>query len=175
MNCEGAYFLIEIIAAIVTTVDILIVYTVLQLRRGRLMIALWTTLLNMLLPLVGFYMGEWTVHLFAGWSQVLSGVMLGLIGLHILLDDGEQPSMIHKMSPIFLALMVSLDAFTVSVTFGMMQLNKWLFIFVSGFFSFFFSIIALLSTGRIPFINGTFIRRITGVIFIIIGVMSFIF
>ncbi|WP_301107323.1 manganese efflux pump [Sporosarcina sp.] len=162
------------VAAIVTTVDILIVYTVLQLRRGRLMIALWTTLLNMLLPLVGFYMGDWTFRYFEGWSQVLSGVMLGLIGLHILLDDGEQTSMVHKISPFFLALLVSLDAFTVSVTFGMMQLNKWVFIFVSGFFSFVFSIVALLSTGRIGLINGMYIRRITGIVFIAIGVLSFI-
>ncbi len=166
--------MIEMVAAIVTTVDILIVYTVLQLRRGRLMIALWTTLLNMLLPLVGFYMGDWTFRYFEGWSQVLSGVMLGLIGLHILLDDGEQTSMVHKISPFFLALLVSLDAFTVSVTFGMMQLNKWVFIFVSGFFSFVFSIVALLSTGRIGLINGMYIRRITGIVFIAIGVLSFI-
>ncbi|MEK4023590.1 MULTISPECIES: manganese efflux pump [Sporosarcina] len=167
--------MIEIIAAVVTTIDILIVYTILQLRRGRFMIALWTTFLNMLLPLVGFYMGEWTVHFFAGWGPLLSGVLIGLVGLHMLLDDGEQPSVMDKISPFFLALLVSIDAFTVSVTFGMMQLNKWLFIFVSGFFSFVFSIVALLSTGRIKLINGTYIRRITGIVFIIIGVMSFIF
>ncbi|PIC64683.1 hypothetical protein CSV79_04805 [Sporosarcina sp. P13] len=167
--------MIEIIAAVITTIDILIVYTVLQLRRGRLMIALWTTILNMLLPLIGFYMGELVVQFFAGWSQVLSGVMLGLIGLHILLDDAEQPSMIKRISPFFLALLVSLDAFTVSMTFGMMQLNKWLFIFVSGFFSLFFSSIALLSTGRIRFINGMYIRYLTGSIFILIGILSFIF
>lgn len=139
------------------------------------MIALWTTFLNMLLPLIGFYMGEWTVHFFAGWGPLLSGVLIGLVGLHMLLDDGEQPSVMDKISPFFLALLVSIDAFTVSVTFGMMQLNKWLFIFVSGFFSFVFSIVALLSTGRIKLINGTYIRRITGIVFIIIGVMSFIF
>ncbi|MBY0221143.1 manganese efflux pump [Mammaliicoccus sciuri] len=167
--------MIEIIAAVVTTIDILIVYTILQLRRGRFMIALWTTFLNMLLPLIGFYMGEWTVHFFAGWGPLLSGVLIGLVGLHMLLDDGEQPSVMDKISPFFLALLVSIDAFTVSVTFGMMQLNKWLFIFVSGFFSFVFSIVALLSTGRIKLINGTYIRRITGIVFIIIGVMSFIF
>ncbi|EGQ26664.1 MutG family lantibiotic protection ABC superfamily ATP binding cassette transporter permease [Sporosarcina newyorkensis 2681] len=167
--------MIEIIAAVVTTIDIVIVHTLLQLRRGRFMIALWTTFLNMLLPLIGFYMGEWTVHFFEGWGPLLSGVLIGLVGLHMLLDDGEQPSVMDKISPFFLALLVSIDAFTVSVTFGMMQLNKWLFIFVSGFFSFVFSIIALLSTGRIKLINGTFIRRVAGIVFIIIGVMSFIF
>lgn len=166
--------MLEIIAAAVTTIDILIVYTVLQLRRGRFMIALWTTCLNMLLPLIGFYLGEWTVDYFQGWGQVLSGVMLGLIGVHILLDETDEPSLMEKISPVILALLVSMDAFTVSVTFGMMQLNKWLFIFVSGFLSFVFSIIALLSTDRIPFINGNLVRRITGIVFILIGVMSFI-
>ncbi|MDV6379170.1 manganese efflux pump [Sporosarcina sp. GW1-11] len=166
--------MIEIIAAVITTIDILIIYTVLQLRRGRLMTVLWTTILNMLLPLIGFYMGELAVQYFAGWSQALSGIMLGLIGLHVLLDDAERPTMIKRMSPFFLALLVSLDAFTVSVTFGMMQLNKWLFILASGFFSIIFSSIALLSTGRIHFINGKYIRYLTGGIFIFIGVLSFI-
>ncbi|PIC80067.1 hypothetical protein CSV75_08865 [Sporosarcina sp. P18a] len=174
-TCEGAYFLIEIIAAIVTTIDILIVYTFLQLRRGRLMILLWTTILNMLLPLIGFYAGEWAMIYFAGWGHALSSVLLSLIGLHILLSDSDEPSVVNKISPFFLALIVSVDAFGVSVTFGMMQLNKWLFIFVSGFFSFTFSAIALLSAGRLRVINGTFIRRLAGIVFICMGVLSFIY
>ncbi|PIC85163.1 hypothetical protein CSV72_14960 [Sporosarcina sp. P20a] len=167
--------MIEIIAAIVTTVDILIVYTLLRLRRGRLMIMLWTTILNMLLPLVGFYAGEWVMSYFSGWSHALSSVMLSLIGLHILLSDSEQPSVINKISPFFLALIVSMDAFGVSVTFGMMQLNKWLFVLASGFFSVIFSAIALMYTGRMRVINGTFIRRIAGFTFICMGVLSLFF
>ena len=64
--------------------------------------------------------------------------MLSLIGLHILLSDSEQPSVVNKISPFFLALIVSIDAFGVSVTFGMMQLNKWLFVLASGFFRLYF-------------------------------------
>ncbi|ARK22205.1 MULTISPECIES: manganese efflux pump [Sporosarcina] len=167
--------MIEIISAIVTTIDILIVYTFLQLRRGRLMIMLWTTILNMLLPLIGFYAGEWVMSYFVGWSHLLSGVLLSLIGLHILLADSEEQSIVEMISPFFLALIVSIDAFAVSVTFGMMQLNKWLFIMASGLFSFVFSGIAFLSAGRLRLINGTFIRRLTGIVFICIGVLSFIF
>ncbi|WP_240315744.1 manganese efflux pump [Sporosarcina sp. PTS2304] len=162
------------IAAIITTIDILIVYTVLRIRRGRLMIVLWTTILNMLFPLIGFYMGELAIQYFDGWSQLLSGVLLSFIGLHILLDDGTRPSMIKMISPFFLALLVSMDAFTVSVTFGMMQLNKWLFIFVSGFFSFFFSSIALVFSGRFRLIHGKYIRYVTGIAFIVIGVLSLV-
>lgn len=167
--------MIEIIAAIVTTIDILIVYTFLQLRRGRLMIILWTTILNMLLPLIGFYAGEWVMTYFTGWGHALSSVLLSLIGLHILLSDSEQPSVVNKISPFFLALIVSVDAFGVSVTFGMMQLNKWLFILASGFFSVTFSAIAFLSTGRLRIINGTFIRRLAGIVFICMGVLSLVF
>ncbi|WP_158233807.1 manganese efflux pump [Sporosarcina sp. P3] len=166
--------MIEIIAAIVTTIDILIVYTLLRLRRGRLMIMLWTTILNVLLPLIGFYTGEWVMTFFAGWGHALSGVLLSLIGLHILLSDSEDLSVVNKISPFFLALIVSIDAFGVSVTFGMMQLNKWLFVLVSGFFSMLFSAIALLYTGRLRIINSTFIRRLAGIVFICMGVLSLI-
>lgn len=139
------------------------------------MITLWTTILNMVLPLIGFYAGEWVMAYFAGWGHALSGVLLSLIGLHILLDESEQSSIIDKISPFFLALLVSVDAFAVSVTFGMMQLNKWLFIMASGFFSIVFSGVAFLSTGRLRLINGTFIRRMAGIVFICMGVLSFIF
>ncbi|ARD48782.1 hypothetical protein SporoP37_11865 [Sporosarcina sp. P37] len=166
--------MLEIIAAVVTTIDILIIYTLLQLRRGRLMITLWTIILNMVLPLIGFYTGEWIVIYFTEWSHALSGVLLSLIGLHILLDDSEQPSLIEKISPFFLAMLVSVDAFAVSVTFGMMQMNKWLFILASGFFAGFFSVVAFLSTGRIRLINGKAIRRLAGIALIGMGVMSFI-
>lgn len=155
-----------------TTIDILIIYTLLQLRRGRLLIVLWTTALNMLLPLAGFFMGEWLLHYFEQWSHALSGVLLALIGLHIMLDDGEKPSIANKISPFLLALLVSIDAFTVSVTFGMMQLNKWLFIFSSGFISFMFSVIALASAGRIRWADSKFVRCLTGLLFISLGIIS---
>ncbi|PIC77182.1 hypothetical protein CSV74_07905 [Sporosarcina sp. P19] len=167
--------MIEIIAAIVTTADILIVYTLLQLRRGRLMIMLWTTILNVLLPLIGFYAGEWVMIFFTGWGHALSSVLLSLIGLHILLSDSEDLSVVNKISPFFLALIVSIDAFGVSVTFGMMQLNKWLFVLASGFFSIIFSAIAFLYTGRLRVINSTFIRRLAGIVFICMGVLSLIY
>lgn len=135
---------------------------------------LWTTALNMLLPLAGFFMGEWLLHYFEQWSHALSGVLLALIGLHIMLEDGEKPSIANKISPFVLALLVSIDAFTVSVTFGMMQMNKWLFIFSSGFISFVFSVIALASTGRIRWAESKFVRCLTGLLFISLGIISLV-
>ena len=57
--------LVEIIAAAVTTIDVIIIFSLLRLRKGRLPLAIWTTFLNMVLPFLGFVMGDWTAELFS--------------------------------------------------------------------------------------------------------------
>ena len=42
------------------------------------------------LPLAGFVMGDWSADLFSVWSNLLSGVMLAMIGIHMLLHDDDQ-------------------------------------------------------------------------------------
>lgn len=160
----------ELFAASITTLDIIIVYSLLTIRKGKFTLALWTSFLNMLLPFLGFVMGEFSAIFFTEWSTLLSGVLLGLIGLHILLQDENDSSM--KMHPGLIALAVSIDSFTVSVSFGMLHMNKVLFILASGFLSFVFAYGTLRIKNRISTTRSKRLRQFTGVSFILMGIIS---
>ncbi|WOV89121.1 manganese efflux pump [Sporosarcina oncorhynchi] len=163
----------EIIAAGITTIDVIIVYSLMRLRKGRLVLALWTMVLNMAFPFLGFIMGDWTVGIFSAWSQLLSGILLALIGLHMLLQqDGNDAELTRQLHPTLIALAVSLDTFSVSVSFGMLQLNKMLFIFASGLLALFFSCVALYYGRRISPRNGKFLRKLSGLALLTMGVLS---
>lgn len=160
----------ELFAASITTLDIIIVYSLLTIREGKFTLALWTSFLNILLPFLGFVMGEFSAMVFTEWSTLLSGVLLSLIGLHILLQDEQSTSM--KMPPGLIALAVSLDSFTVSVSFGMLHMNKVLFIMASGFLSLIFAYGTLRIKNRISTSQSKRLRHLTGVSFILMGIIS---
>ena len=106
----------EVFAASITTLDVIVVYALLQVREGKFLLALWTSFLNMVLPLLGFITGEISSSIFSDWSTLLSGVLLGLIGLHMLLQDDEVKPSTIKLHPALIALAVSIDSFSVSVS-----------------------------------------------------------
>lgn len=164
--------LLEIFAASVTTIDVVVVLSLLQLRKGRLVLALWVAFLNMVLPFVGFVMGDWSAELFSVWSHLLSGVLLALIGIHMLLHDDDNNLLKRHLHPAIIALAVSLDTFSVSVSFGMLQLNKMLFIFATGFLSFLFSCLALYFGRFLSIKNGRLLRIIAGSALLIMGILS---
>ncbi len=169
---QGGFSLGEFFVAGITTLDILVIYVFLQVRGRKIILAFWTAFLNMLLPFIGFLLGELSTTFFAEWSVLLSGILLGLIGLHMLLqDDGEQTKML-MIPPAWLAFVVSIDAFSVSVTFGMLQLNRFVFIIASGLFSFLFSLIALYFQKKLRIKSGKRIRQFAGLSLLVIGIFS---
>ena len=173
MGMRGGFTMEEMFAASITTLDVIVVYALLQVREGKFLLAMWTSLLNMVLPFLGFITGEISSSIFSGWSTLLSGVLLGLIGLHMLLQDGDTKSSSgKKLHPAIIALAVSIDSFSVSVSFGMLQFNKVLFIFASGMFSFFFAYIALRYKVQLGLKGGRRLRQIAGVALLIMGVLS---
>ena len=163
----------EIFAAGITSLDVIVVYTFLRVRKGKFILALWTSFLNMAFPYLGFVTGEFSTHFFYGWSSILSGLLLGLIGLHMLLQEDEVGSKIGRVHPAFIALAVSVDSFSVSVSFGMLHMNKIIFIMASGMFTLFLAYAALRYKGHQGMKHGKVLRQLVGVVLIIMGVMSF--
>lgn len=171
---QGGFNLLELFAAVITTIDIIIVYAFLHVRKGKLILALWTSILNMVFPLIGFFAGQFSAHLFTAWSSLLSGLLLALIGIHILLQDDDIPALRKQLHPFIIALAVSLDTFSVSVSFGMLQMNKTLFIAASGLFSLIFSYGTLVFKSKLGRENGKVLRLIAGTSLLVMGVMSFL-
>lgn len=167
--------MIELFAAAMTTIDIIIVYAFLDVRKGRLLLAIWTAILNSVFPLIGFWAGEKTAILFSTWSGLLSGILLALIGLHMLLQEAEKIQTGTKgLSPLVIAFAVSLDTLSVSVSFGLLQLNRWLFIGASGIFALLFSYMTLVGRRYIRLKNGQSIKKMAGLAFILLGILSWL-
>lgn len=162
----------ELFAAGVTTIDIVVVFALLQIKKRKFTLVLWTTFLNMVLPFFGFLMGELSLAIFTGWSTLLSSVLLVLIGLHMLLHDGDEKSPSRQFHPALIALAVSVDNFSVSVSFGMLNMDRMLFITASGLFAFTFSYIALHYKEKIGIKDGKFLRLFAGAALIFIGILS---
>lgn len=172
MRIQGGFILGELFIAGITSLDVIAVYTFLQVKEGKLALALWTAFLNMLFPFLGFITGEFSSHIFWGWSTLLSGVLLGLIGIHMLLQDEDAEQSARGLHPILIALAVSVDTFSVSVSFGMLHMNKTIFIIASGLFTLILSYTALRYKRQFGVKNGKIVRRIAGVVLLVMGVMS---
>lgn len=91
----------------------------------------------------------------------------------LLHDDDDEKNMPIKFHPAIIAFIVSVDAFSVSVSFGMLQLNKMLFIVASGLYAFIFSIIALHFKNRLGIKDGKRLRQFAGVSLLVMGVFSY--
>lgn len=165
--------MIEIVAALVTTIDILVIYTLLVVRKRKWLVASWTALLNVLFPLAGFVAGEFSAEVFAGWSSILSSVILGLIGLHMILQE-EDPKNTKVAGPLLIAVAVSLDGFSVSMSFGLMNLNKYLFVLSTGILSLVLSYAALRVNFTISPRSRSILRQFAGIVLICMGVLSWI-
>ena len=162
----------ELFFAGITSLDVIAVYAFLQIKKGKFMLALWTSFLNMAFPFLGFITGEWSSHIFWEWTTLLSGILLGLIGIHMLLQADDAKTTALGVSPAIIALAVSVDTFSVSVSFGMLQMNKLIFIVASGVFTLFLSYIALRLRGGLGVKDGKVLRRLAGIVLLIMGVMS---
>lgn len=172
-NIGEVLLLVEIIAAGVTTIDILVIYTLLHVRKRKWLIALWTAFLNVAFPLLGFMAGELSAQLFSEWSGILSSVLLGLIGLHMILQQ-DDPEDSKIAGPLLIAVAVSLDGFSVSMSFGLMHIDKWLFIISTGLMSLVLSYFALRAKLTMTPKSRMFLRKFAGLVLIGMGILSWI-
>ena len=128
----------------------------------------------MVFPFLGFITGELSSHIFWEWSTLLSGILLGLIGIHMLLQEDDARTTALGVNPIVIALAVSVDTFSVSVSFGMLHMNKLIFITASGLFTLILIVCGSRFKGHLGVKDGKVLRRLAGIVLIIMGVMSWL-
>lgn len=165
---EGRY-LEEIIMGIVMSFDVVALYLLMPNVSQRFLLSLWTAILHMLFPLIGFHFGSWVGTIISEWSGYISSILLFCIGLQLLLSSKNQR--IAYISLPFLAIMTSLDTFSVSVSFGMLNLQKYLFIVSAGVATFLLSYAALVISKK-SFLNGSVFKIMAGIILIAMSVWS---
>lgn len=159
-----------ILAGILTSVDVIGLYVLLPTVRYRLLLSVWTASLHMLFPLLGFELGNYIVRFLLDWGQWISSILLFCIGLHLLLFSNNNEK--RPISPLLLAVTVSLDTFSVSVSFGMLNLEKMFFIMSAGASAFICSYAALIIARKNQRILGKNIQMIAGIVFIIMSILA---
>ncbi|EMR07881.1 hypothetical protein C772_00210 [Bhargavaea cecembensis DSE10] len=161
----------EPVAGLLTALDVAAVYAVLPLRRKRLLLAVWTGLLHMAFPVAGFVAGGAAAELMAGLGVYLSALMLILLGIHMMLSEEGADV---KMPPHLLAALLSIDSFSVSVSFGMLQLDMVRFILSAGISAFVLSCATLYVRGSVALLGGRKLRVAGGIGLAFMGIVPLI-
>ncbi len=165
---EGRY-LEEIIMGMVMSFDAVALYLLMPNVSQRFLLALWTAILHMLFPLIGFHFGSWVGNIITDWSEYISAILLFCIGLQLLLSSKNQR--LPQISLPILAIATSLDTFSVSVSFGMLNLQEYLFILSAGIAAFVLSYMALVISKK-SFLNGSIFKMLAGIILIGMSILA---
>ena len=162
----------EIVTGFIVALDVVALYLLLPAVKQRFLLALWTAILHMAFPIIGFTLGNWMVKILLQWSTLISSILLFCIGLQLILSTRNRKAITIPIT--ILAITASLDTFSVSISFGMLNLQKYLFIISAGVWTFILSYLSL-TVARSRFsIRGDFLKWIAGIALILLGAYTFI-
>ncbi|MER2126673.1 manganese efflux pump [Solibacillus sp.] len=159
----------EIVAGVVMSFDVVALFLVANNVKYKWLLACWTACLHMVFPLIGFYFGEWLGEVLVQWSNGISVLLLFFIGLQLLLSRKNE-DFPAKTLPI-IAIFASFDTFSVSLSFGMLKLEKYLFIISAGFSTLVLSYIALVIAQKNTIFKNDFLKRMAGLLLIIMSIL----
>lgn len=159
----------EIVAGVVMSFDVVALFLVANNVKYKWLLASWTACLHMIFPLIGFYFGEWLGEVLVQWSNGISVLLLFFIGLQLLLSRKNE-DFPAKALPI-IAIFASFDTFSVSLSFGMLQLEKYLFIITAGFSTLVLSYIALVIAQKNTIFKHDLLKRMAGLLLIIMSIL----
>lgn len=159
----------EIVAGIVMSFDVVALFLVANNVKYKWLLACWTACLHMIFPLIGFYFGEWLGEFLIQWSNLISVVLLFFVGLQMLLSRKNE-DFPAKALPI-IAIFASVDTFSVSLSFGMLQLEKYFFIISAGFSTLVLSYVALVIAEKNTIFKNGLLKKIAGLLLIIMSIL----
>ena len=160
----------EILTGVMMAFDVVAIYLIASNVKSKLFLALWTTFLHMFFPFIGFYFGEWLARFMLDWANILSAILLFCVGVQLLISSKNKNFPAIPL-PI-LAIFASLDTFSVSLSFGMLNLERNLFILSAGIGTFLLSYGALILSNKFDKFKGHVLNWIAGITLIIISIFS---
>jgi putative Mn2+ efflux pump MntP len=144
-----------------------------------LKISIVIALFHIVMPLIGFFMGNYVGLLLGGIANTMGGILLVLLGLHMLYSaiKGEDERLLDHRTlwgMLLFSLMVSIDAFSVGVSLGMFASDLLLAVLLFGAFGGGMSIIGLMLGRRIGHWVGGYGEAFGGAILFVFG-LKFLF
>ena len=140
-----------------------------KFKRNSLIMALSFSLFQMIMPLIGYFLGSKLSGVLITFNHIVLLFIIGFNMLHDAYHDEEVKEGLSISELIFLSFATSIDAIAVGITFSFFEINLKLAIFQIGLMAFLFSLIGVY-LGKL--IGHKFEKKaqvIGGVILIIIG------
>ena len=143
-----------------------------KFRRNSLIIALSFSLFQMIMPLIGYFLGSKLSGMLITFNHIIAFVLLVVIGFNMLHDAYHDEDLKEGLSIselIFLSFATSIDAMAVGITFSFFEVNLKFAILAIGIVAFLFSLIGV-NLGKL--IGNKFEKKaqiIGGIVLIIIG------
>ncbi|RHW40013.1 hypothetical protein D1B33_03965 [Lysinibacillus yapensis] len=162
----------EILTGLIVALDVVALYLLLPDVKQRFILSAWTAILHMVFPIIGFSLGTWMLNILLQWSNLISSILLFAIGLQLILSSKNRQTITIPLA--ILALTASLDTFSVSISFGMLNLQKYLFIVSAGLWTFVLSYISLYVAKSSLKIKGDPLKWLAGIALIAISIYTFI-
>ena len=139
-----------------------------------LKISIVIALFHVLMPLVGFFMGHYVGSLLGNIANRSGGVLLAMLGLHMVYNaifGGSARIIDHRTfwGLIFFASLVSIDSFSVGVSLGMFASDLLLAVLLFGAFGGGLSVVGLLLGRTIGDWVGGYSEAIAGAILLMFG------
>lgn len=160
----------EIVTGLLMAFDVVALYLLAPHVKSKFLLAFWTAALHTLFPLIGFQFGEWMHQFIANWANTISCLLIFFVGLQLLLSPKNKDFPAIPM-PV-LAILSSIDTFSVSLSFGMLSLQKYLFVISAGVGTFILSYISLYVAQKTTLFQGHVLKWIAGATLIIISIIS---
>ncbi len=143
-----------------------------KFKRNSLIIAISFSLFQMIMPLIGYFLGSKLSNALIDFNHIIAFILLLVIGFNMLHDAYHDEKVKPGLSIgelIFLSFATSIDAMAIGITFSFFEVNLKFAIFSIGLAAFIFSLIGV-NLGKI--IGNKFEKQaqiIGGIVLIIIG------
>ncbi|ATP38962.1 hypothetical protein CSE16_02400 [Solibacillus sp. R5-41] len=159
----------EIITGVIMSFDVVALYLLTTKVRSKLVLALWTGALHAIFPLIGFHFGELLSGIFLEWTGRISSILLFFVGLQLLLSAKNNEVPVIPLS--IVAILASFDTFSVSLSFGMLNLQKEVFVISAGVATFIFSYAALHFAQKSSILKSYIFKMVAGMLLIVLSIM----
>lgn len=144
-----------------------------DVRKNAFNLSLSFSLFQMLMPIIGFFIGNSLNKYFLSFNHIIAFVLLIIIGLNMLIESYKEIDLKKDLSfkeLIGLSIATSIDALSVGITFSLFKVNLLLTIIIIGFITFLLSFLGFVIGKKIGHRFEKYSQIMGGIILIIMGI-----
>jgi len=143
-----------------------------KFRRNSIVIATSFSFFQMLMPLIGYFLGSNLNSYFLKFNHIIAFVLLLVIGINMIKDSYKDEDIKIGLSIqelIFLSIATSIDAMAIGITFAFFNVNLFFAISLIGITAFIFSLIGVNMGKMLGNINPKISQVFGGIVLILLG------